>query len=132
MISGYRLEGQVSLVFKYQKSKPFLTYLTTFNLDDMRKYMYALLKAVSHLSNNGVIHRDIKPSNFLYDPASHTGLLIDFGLSEIEVDQNGKPKKSADNETVKKIAELQKKIKIKNRTGTKGYMPPEALLNYPN
>ena len=94
--------------------------------------MYALLKAVSHLSNNGVIHRDIKPSNFLYDPASHTGLLIDFGLSEIEVDQNGKPKKSADNETVKKIAELQKKIKIKNRTGTKGYMPPEALLNYPN
>ena len=23
-------------------------------------------------------------------------------------------------------------MKIKNRTGTKGYMPPEALFNYPN
>lgn len=131
LISGYRLEGQVSLVFKYQKSKPFLTYLTTFGLDDIRRYMYALLKAVNHLADHGVIHRDIKPSNFLYDPASHTGLLIDFGLSEIEVDTTGKPKKLADNETVKKIVDLQKKMKIKNRTGTKGYMPPEALFNHP-
>ena len=48
--------------------------------------MYALMKAVKHLSDYGVIHRDIKPSNFLYDPGTHTGLLIDFGLSEIEVD----------------------------------------------
>ena len=55
--------------------------------------MQALMKAVKHLSDYGVIHRDIKPSNFLYDPASHTGLLIDFGLSEIEVDANAKPKK---------------------------------------
>jgi len=59
-------------------------------------------------------------------------LLIDFGLSEIEVDASGKPKKMADNETVKKIADMLKKMKIKNRTGTKGYMPPEALFNYPN
>jgi len=94
--------------------------------------MYALMKAVKHLSDYGVIHRDIKPSNFLYDPASHTGLLIDFGLSEIEVDPNGKAKKLPDNDTVKKIVDLQKKMKIKNRTGTKGYMPPEALFNFAN
>lgn len=68
--------------------------------------MYALLKAVNHLAQCGVIHRDIKPSNFLYDPATHTGLLIDFGLSEIETDPNGRPKKLQDNETVKKIVEL--------------------------
>jgi cell division control protein 7 len=48
--------------------------------------MYALMRSVKHLSDCGVIHRDIKPSNFLYDPSSHTGLLIDFGLSEIEID----------------------------------------------
>ncbi len=94
--------------------------------------MFALLTAVNHCAQNGVIHRDIKPSNFLYDPQSHTGLLIDFGLSEIELDSQGKPKKMGDNETVKKIADMLKKMKIKNRTGTKGYMPPEALFNYPN
>ena len=64
------------------------------------------MRAVKHLSDYGVIHRDIKPSNFLYDPSTHTGLLIDFGLSEIEVDQNGKPKKFSENPTVQKIVDL--------------------------
>lgn len=49
--------------------------------------MFTLLSAVEHLADHGIMHRDIKPSNFLYDPASKTGLLIDFGLSEIEFDQ---------------------------------------------
>ncbi len=37
-----------------------------------------------------------------------------------------------DNPDVAKIVNLQKTMKIKNRTGTKGYMPPEALFNFPN
>jgi len=94
--------------------------------------MKALLTAVKHIADYGVIHRDIKPSNFLYDPSNHTGLLIDFGLSELEYDKNNKPTKLPENETVKKISELSKKMKIKNRTGTKGYMPPEALFNHPH
>jgi cell division control protein 7 len=49
------------------------------------------------------MHRDIKPSNFLYDPEKRTGLLIDFGLSELELDQNQKPKKNPDDAIVKKI-----------------------------
>lgn len=57
--------------------------------------------------------------------------MIDFGLSEIETDLDGKPTKLPDNEIVKKIADLQKKMNIKNRTGTKGYMPPETIFNSP-
>ena len=39
------------------------------------------------------MHRDIKPTNFLYDPDTRTGLLIDFGLSEIEMDHvSGNPR----------------------------------------
>ena len=91
--------------------------------------MFTLLQAVKHLSDNGVIHRDIKPSNFLYDLKTQTGLLIDFGLSEIEVDPNGRPKKYPENENVKRIASLQRTLRIKNRQGTNGYMPPEALFN---
>lgn len=55
-------------------------------VDGIKHYMYTLLTAVEHLASNGIMHRDIKPSNFLYDPASKTGLLIDFGLSELELD----------------------------------------------
>ena len=76
----------MSLVFRYQKSKPHLTYFGNMNLTEIKHYMKTLLVAVSHLSNMGVMHRDIKPTNFLYDPVTRTGLLIDFGLSEIEVD----------------------------------------------
>lgn len=95
--------------------------------------MKTLLVAVEHLASLGVMHRDIKPTNFLYEPSSRTGLLIDYGLSEIIVDENGNPRNQSmkDNPEVLKIVGLQKAMKIKNRTGTKGYMPPEALFNFP-
>jgi len=51
----------------------------------VKNYMKILLTAVDHLADYGVMHRDIKPNNFLYDPATKTGLLIDFGLSEITI-----------------------------------------------
>lgn len=123
----------MSLVFKYQSSKPFLTYLKLLTLTEVKHYMYILLNAVDHLADYGVMHRDIKPNNFLYDPETRTGLLIDFGLSEITINsETGKPIKLPENEQVKKIAQLQKHVKIKNRVGTKGYMPPESLFNYRN
>ena len=50
--------------------------------------MKAFLIAINGLSQAGIMHRDVKPSNFLYDSASRTGLLIDFGLSELELDIN--------------------------------------------
>ena len=53
------------------------------SLIEVKHYMKILLNAVDHLADHGVMHRDIKPNNFLYDPVTRTGLLIDFGLSEI-------------------------------------------------
>ena len=62
---------------------------------EIKYYMRTLLTAVTRLQELGVMHRDIKPTNFLYDPPTKSGLLIDFGLSEIEVDGNGNPKNQA-------------------------------------
>lgn len=108
-----------------------MVYLNKLQLIEIKNYMFTLLSAVEHLAEWGVMHRDIKPTNFLYDPTTHTGLLIDFGLSELEIDQTtGRPKRHADNPQVQRIAQLQRQMKIRNRTGTKGYMPPEALFLY--
>ena len=65
--------------------------------------MKALLVAIDGLAQVGIMHRDVKPSNFLYDPKQRTGLLIDFGLSEKELDSNNKPKKFPEDPTVKRI-----------------------------
>jgi cell division control protein 7 len=75
-----------------------LTYLTKLDLIGIKRYMFTLLGAVEHLADLGVMHRDIKPTNFLYDTDTHTGLLIDFGLSELERDTKGQPKKHGDND----------------------------------
>ena len=69
--------------------------------------MFALLTAINGLAEVGIMHRDIKPSNFLYDKESKTGLLIDFGLSELELDLNAKPLKNAEDPTIKRILYMQ-------------------------
>jgi len=53
------------------------------DMDSVKCYMKALLTSIAALEEVGVMHRDIKPSNFLYDKKTKTGLLIDFGLSEL-------------------------------------------------
>ncbi|CAI2371307.1 unnamed protein product [Moneuplotes crassus] len=132
LVAGYRQESQVSLVFEYQRSQSFLVFVESISQDDIKCYLFQLLSAVKHLSDLGIVHRDIKPSNFLWDPKSRKGILIDFGLSEVETDENGEPIKNPENDLVQKIVDLQRKMSIKHRTGTKGYMPPETIFNSPN
>lgn len=131
LVAGYRKESQVSLVFEYQRSQSFLVFVESISSEDIKRYLFQLISAVKHLADKGIVHRDIKPSNFLWDPKSKKGILIDFGLSEVETDENNEPMKLHDNEIVKQIVELQRKMNIKNRTGTKGYMPPETIFNSP-
>jgi cell division control protein 7 len=76
------------------------------DLNDIKYYFYALLTAVKNLADFGIIHRDIKPSNFLYDTKTRTGLLIDFGLSEVEMNSHWTPTVLPENETIKRVAAL--------------------------
>ncbi len=52
-------------------------------MNEIRHYLYELLKSLLVLKQNGIFHRDVKPGNFLYNPKTKRGILIDFGLSEI-------------------------------------------------
>ena len=73
-------------------------------LVEIKHYMWNMLRAVEHLAKKGIMHRDIKPANFLYDKRTRSGLLIDFGLSELEMNNNHQPMKNSDDQTVQKIA----------------------------
>lgn len=130
----------MSLVFPYQRSDSFLMFLTqVFEEKDMasvKHYMKALLVAVKNLEEVGIMHRDIKPSNFLYDRKTRTGLLIDFGLSELsykdDVAKNRLHEKFEEKKHLyQKLDSLLTQLGMKNRTGTKGYMPPESLFHHP-
>jgi len=46
--------------------------------------MYELLLGLKSLKEIGVYHRDIKPGNFLYNPTLKKGLIVDFGLAELD------------------------------------------------
>lgn len=139
LLQGFRKGGQVSLVFPYQRSDSFLMFLTqVFEEKDMlsvKYYMKALLLAVKDLEEVGIMHRDIKPSNFLYDKKTRTGLLIDFGLSELSYKEERAKRQLFEKDPSKKdiyqkLDQLLTQLQMKNRTGTKGYMPPESLFHH--
>lgn len=53
------------------------------SLEDIRRYCYDLFTALFHVHELNVVHRDIKPSNFLYDVEEKKGVLVDFGLAQV-------------------------------------------------
>lgn len=54
-------------------------------MDEVRFYLYELLKGLKNLKDLGIYHRDIKPGNFLYNIQTRQGMIIDFGLAEIDL-----------------------------------------------
>jgi cell division control protein 7 len=50
-------------------------------MEEVKRYLYEMLKALNNLKKLGIYHRDVKPGNFLYNPETHCGMLIDFGLA---------------------------------------------------
>ena len=48
-------------------------------------FLHAMLDAVGHVHDQGLLHRDISPDNILLDKASGRPVLIDFGASRKEI-----------------------------------------------
>ncbi|KAF5897422.1 aurora kinase-like isoform X1, partial [Clarias magur] len=72
----------------------------------IRKIMLQVIQAARHCCDRGVFHRDIKVNNLIINPSTMEVKLIDFGCGEILKD-----------------------TPYQNYSGTKGYYPPEWLIN---
>lgn len=50
--------------------------------EDIKHYIYGVLKGIDSSNARGIMHRDIKPPNIAFDPITKIVRLIDWGLAE--------------------------------------------------
>ncbi|KAJ0025834.1 hypothetical protein Pint_08668 [Pistacia integerrima] len=71
-----------SLIFEYVNSTDFKILYPTLAANDIRYYIYELLKALDYCHSQGIMHRDVKPHNVMIDHEQRKLRLIDWGLAE--------------------------------------------------
>ncbi|KAK0137471.1 Cell division cycle 7-related protein kinase [Merluccius polli] len=78
----FRKEGEVVIVMPYMEHQPIGEIIGLLSFEEVRLYIYNLLKALKHIHEFGIIHRDIKFNNFLYNRKAKMYSLVDFGLAQ--------------------------------------------------
>ncbi|XP_043988986.1 cell division cycle 7-related protein kinase isoform X2 [Gambusia affinis] len=78
----FRKEDHVVIVMPYMEHQPIVDIIGSLSYEEVRLYIYHLLKALKHIHQFGIIHRDIKPNNFLYNRKHRMYALVDFGLAQ--------------------------------------------------
>ncbi|XP_953303.1 casein kinase II, alpha subunit, putative [Theileria annulata] len=71
-----------SLIFEHVNNTDFKTLYPTLTIQDIKYYIYQLLKAMNYCHSQGIMHRDIKPHNVMIDHEKKILRLIDWGLAE--------------------------------------------------
>ncbi|XP_058228741.1 cell division cycle 7-related protein kinase isoform X1 [Hemibagrus wyckioides] len=78
----FRKDHHVVIIMPYMEHQAFMDIVETLSFEEVRQYIYHLLKALKHIHKFGIIHRDIKPTNFLYNRREKKYALVDFGLAQ--------------------------------------------------
>ncbi|CAD8092016.1 unnamed protein product [Paramecium primaurelia] len=137
LVNLFLTNQKIYIVTEYFSFDPFITFFSTFNMQQIKDYLRELLKALLVLKQNGIYHRDVKPGNFLYNPKIKKGILIDYGLSEIDKSfvnnmlENGgntqelRQRKQLYEDIMKTISQIGH-----NKIGTESFMPLESILHY--
>ncbi|CAD8138680.1 unnamed protein product [Paramecium pentaurelia] len=71
-----------TLVFPYMENTDFRSMFPKLTDNDIKHYLFELLKALDYAHQRGIFHRDVKPQNIIVDPKTRTLKLIDWGLAE--------------------------------------------------
>lgn len=77
-------ELKTHIVTEYFDYDKFINIFNLFSLEDVKHYTLELLIGLQSLKEKGIFHRDIKPGNFLYNRQLKKGIIIDFGLAELD------------------------------------------------
>ena len=150
LLDVLRHEDQVVAVLPYYEHSDFRDFYRDLPLFGIKAYMFDLLKALEFIHSKDIIHRDIKPTNFLYDPFTRRGVLVDFGLAEIDMEPiTNKCPCSFGGYTSNMVRQLnvdyagqfpkngylkddQRPGRRANRAGTRGFRAPEVLFKCNN
>ena len=74
-----------SLIFEWVDNTHFRDLYPKLSDEEIRFYMYELLKALDFSHSHGIMHRDVKPHNVMIDHSKKRLRLIDWGLAEFYV-----------------------------------------------
>lgn len=70
------------LVFEAVNATDWKTLYPKLSLQDIRYYLYQVLRALDWSHSRGIMHRDVKPHNIMIDHEARELRLIDWGLAE--------------------------------------------------
>lgn len=150
LLDVLRFEDQVIAVLPYYQHSDFRDFYRDLPLYGIKTYMFELMKALAFIHSKDVIHRDIKPTNFLYDPFKRKGILVDFGLAELDTEPLSNKCPCANGgynaNYVRQISmehsgqfprngylkDDQRPGRRANRAGTRGFRAPEVLFKCNN
>lgn len=71
-----------SLIFEKINNVDFKTLYPVLTENDIRYYVYQILRALNYCHSKGIMHRDVKPHNVMIDHSKKQLRLIDWGLAE--------------------------------------------------
>ncbi|KAG5363113.1 Cell cycle serine/threonine-protein kinase hsk1 [Yarrowia sp. B02] len=142
LLKVMRHEDQILAVLPYFEHQDFRSLYKTGSKTDIRIYITQLCQALKFVHSKDIIHRDIKPTNFLYDRHRRYGVLVDFGLAEVQSFSTSNPCVCVSQENQKRILGSAWELKPKgsyekndvrsgrrsNRAGTRGFRAPEVLF----
>lgn len=102
------LTKTISIITNYYKSLKTDELYQILDNDEIKVFMYKILKALYKTHKKGIMHRDIKPGNIIFSKNKKNVTIIDWGLADFYYSENC----------------------YTTRVSTLRYKAPELLLDY--